>query len=228
MCSPQNLSRSCRLPCPDHPTRGAEGSLQGSLSASSGLDDHRLGTSRIVRRAARALFVSPCISLTLHPPSSPSSPSSPSFPPPISPSSNQPAQLPPLAVEARCVQGGGRLGRDSAQCPGSLGRRRHGGLVERRVRSSDRDPERYEACIIVDLLSMPADQLSFPRASGKLQLQLSSASESREFSGPIDCARSIVRTQGLGGLWKGLPATLAFRSCARPPPPLLDPPLCRM
>ncbi|CED82104.1 Mitochondrial carnitine-acylcarnitine carrier protein [Phaffia rhodozyma] len=64
---------------------------------------------------------------------------------------------------------------------------------------------------------------------GKLQLQLAAANthhSSRtnhasttspkppvvQFSGPIDCARQVVREQGFQGLWRGFGATLAFRS----------------
>jgi len=46
----------------------------------------------------------------------------------------------------------------------------------------------------------------------KLQLQSQKAISSREFKGPIDCAKQIIRVQGLGGLWSGFTGSLAFRS----------------
>ena len=46
----------------------------------------------------------------------------------------------------------------------------------------------------------------------KLQLQSQKAVSSREFKGPIDCAKQIIRVQGLGGLWSGFTGSLAFRS----------------
>jgi len=46
----------------------------------------------------------------------------------------------------------------------------------------------------------------------KLQLQSQRAVSSREFKGPIDCAKQIIRVQGLGGLWSGFTGSLALRS----------------
>jgi solute carrier family 25 carnitine/acylcarnitine transporter 20/29 len=46
----------------------------------------------------------------------------------------------------------------------------------------------------------------------KLQLQLQRSSADRQFKGPIDCARQVVRAQGLTGLWTGFSGSLAFRS----------------
>ena len=46
----------------------------------------------------------------------------------------------------------------------------------------------------------------------KLQLQSQKAISSREFKGPIDCAKQIIRVQGIGGLWSGFVGSLAFRS----------------
>jgi len=34
----------------------------------------------------------------------------------------------------------------------------------------------------------------------------------RQFKGPIDCIRQIIRVQGLGGLWSGFTGSLVFRS----------------
>ena len=34
----------------------------------------------------------------------------------------------------------------------------------------------------------------------------------RQFKGPIDCVRQIIRVQGLGGLWSGFSGSLVFRS----------------
>ncbi|KAF9455111.1 mitochondrial carrier [Macrolepiota fuliginosa MF-IS2] len=46
----------------------------------------------------------------------------------------------------------------------------------------------------------------------KLQLQSQKAVVDRQFKGPIDCARQIVRMQGFFGMWSGLTGSLAFRS----------------
>ena len=46
----------------------------------------------------------------------------------------------------------------------------------------------------------------------KLQLQSQKAVASREFKGPIDCAKQIIRVQGFAGLWSGFTGSLAFRS----------------
>jgi len=46
----------------------------------------------------------------------------------------------------------------------------------------------------------------------KLQLQLQRSPSDRQFSGPIDCARQVVRAQGIQGLWTGFTGSLAFRS----------------
>ncbi|KAF8807322.1 mitochondrial carrier [Phlegmacium glaucopus] len=46
----------------------------------------------------------------------------------------------------------------------------------------------------------------------KLQLQSQKAVSARQFKGPIDCAKQIVRVQGIWGLWSGFTGSLAFRS----------------
>ncbi|KAF9481026.1 mitochondrial carrier [Pholiota conissans] len=46
----------------------------------------------------------------------------------------------------------------------------------------------------------------------KLQLQEQKSVADRHFKGPIDCARQIIRVQGIGGLWSGFTGSLAFRS----------------
>ncbi|PPQ70492.1 hypothetical protein CVT26_013999 [Gymnopilus dilepis] len=46
----------------------------------------------------------------------------------------------------------------------------------------------------------------------KLQLQSQKAAKDRQFKGPIDCARQIIRVQGITGLWSGFTGSLAFRS----------------
>jgi hypothetical protein len=45
----------------------------------------------------------------------------------------------------------------------------------------------------------------------KLQLQSQKSASDRQFKGPVDCARQIIRTQGLTGMWSGLTGSLAFR-----------------
>lgn len=46
----------------------------------------------------------------------------------------------------------------------------------------------------------------------KLQMQMHNDPNLRQYSGPVDCARKIVRTQGVLGLWTALPASLVYRS----------------
>ncbi|KAK2461981.1 hypothetical protein APHAL10511_006444 [Amanita phalloides] len=46
----------------------------------------------------------------------------------------------------------------------------------------------------------------------KLQLQSQKSLANRQFKGPIDCARQIIRTQGVIGMWSGFTGSLAFRS----------------
>lgn len=48
--------------------------------------------------------------------------------------------------------------------------------------------------------------------SVKLQLQLQRSVSDREFRGPLHCARRIVQTQGVRGLWTGFGGSLLFRS----------------
>ncbi|KAK7461995.1 hypothetical protein VKT23_008426, partial [Stygiomarasmius scandens] len=46
----------------------------------------------------------------------------------------------------------------------------------------------------------------------KLQLQQQRSVADRQFRGPIDCIRQILRAQGPLGLWMGFTGSLAFRS----------------
>ncbi|KAF8739318.1 hypothetical protein AX14_010094 [Amanita brunnescens Koide BX004] len=46
----------------------------------------------------------------------------------------------------------------------------------------------------------------------KLQLQSQKSVTDRQFKGPIDCARQIIRAQGVLGMWSGFTGSLAFRS----------------
>jgi hypothetical protein len=46
----------------------------------------------------------------------------------------------------------------------------------------------------------------------KAKLQMQTHSHVKQFTGPIDCARQIVRARGVPGLWHAFPATLAFRT----------------
>ncbi|KAI0695138.1 mitochondrial carrier [Cytidiella melzeri] len=45
----------------------------------------------------------------------------------------------------------------------------------------------------------------------KLQMQLQRSVTDRVYKGPIDCARQIIRAQGILGLWTGFTGSLAFR-----------------
>ncbi|KAH9950431.1 mitochondrial carrier [Amylocystis lapponica] len=57
------------------------------------------------------------------------------------------------------------------------------------------------------LLATPMEVLKV-----KLQLQLQRSAGDRQFKGPIDCARQVVHSQGVSGLWTGFAGSLAFRS----------------
>ncbi|PIG87762.1 mannan polymerase complex subunit MNN9 [Aspergillus arachidicola] len=46
----------------------------------------------------------------------------------------------------------------------------------------------------------------------RLQIQYAADKSKRMYSGPIDCTSKILRTHGLGGLYRGLCATILFRS----------------
>ena len=46
----------------------------------------------------------------------------------------------------------------------------------------------------------------------RLQVQYSFDKSSRFYSGPLDCARKILSSHGISGLWHGFSATLIFRS----------------
>ncbi|KZT44551.1 mitochondrial carrier [Sistotremastrum suecicum HHB10207 ss-3] len=57
------------------------------------------------------------------------------------------------------------------------------------------------------LLSNPIEILKV-----KLQLQMERSVDQRQFKGPIDCAKQVIRVHGLRGLWQGLGGSLLFRS----------------
>lgn len=46
----------------------------------------------------------------------------------------------------------------------------------------------------------------------RLQVQYQATKSQRQYSGPIDCARTIFSNHGIRGLWHGLFATLIFRT----------------
>jgi solute carrier family 25 carnitine/acylcarnitine transporter 20/29 len=46
----------------------------------------------------------------------------------------------------------------------------------------------------------------------RLQIQYQVSKSERLYSGPIDCTRKLLRNHGISGLWKGLYATLLFRT----------------
>ncbi|KAJ7487523.1 mitochondrial carrier [Mycena galericulata] len=46
----------------------------------------------------------------------------------------------------------------------------------------------------------------------RLQLQMQKSVSDRQFKGPIDCARQLVRSQGVAGLWTGLSGGLLYRA----------------
>ncbi|KAF9123177.1 hypothetical protein BGX30_001581, partial [Mortierella sp. GBA39] len=61
------------------------------------------------------------------------------------------------------------------------------------------------AGITVSFVAAPVEQI-------KARLQVQYDAKTKLYSGPIDCARQLVRNNGVTGLWKGLVATLWFRS----------------
>ncbi|KAG8750791.1 hypothetical protein FRC14_000219 [Serendipita sp. 396] len=46
----------------------------------------------------------------------------------------------------------------------------------------------------------------------KLQVQYQARKSDRQFSGPIDCMKQVIRAQGIRGLWRGFAGSLAFRA----------------
>lgn len=66
------------------------------------------------------------------------------------------------------------------------------------------------AGMTVCLVATPTELLK-----SKLQMQRHAvgSTEHRRFTGPIDCARQIVRHSGPLGLWHGFGSTLLFRRC---------------
>jgi solute carrier family 25 carnitine/acylcarnitine transporter 20/29 len=49
-------------------------------------------------------------------------------------------------------------------------------------------------------------------SSVKLQLQMQRVAADREFKGPLDCIRQVVRARGPAALWTGFSGSLAFRA----------------
>ncbi|KAF9505802.1 hypothetical protein BS47DRAFT_1431677 [Hydnum rufescens UP504] len=46
----------------------------------------------------------------------------------------------------------------------------------------------------------------------KLQLQTQRSVADRQFKGPIDAARQVIKAHGIQGMWRGLPSSVALRS----------------
>ncbi|KAF0444019.1 mitochondrial carrier [Gigaspora margarita] len=61
------------------------------------------------------------------------------------------------------------------------------------------------AGITVSFVATPIEQI-------KARLQVQYDSTTKLYNGPIDCARKLVRNNGIRGLWFGLAGTMAFRS----------------
>ncbi|KAL1922754.1 uncharacterized protein VTP21DRAFT_9130 [Calcarisporiella thermophila] len=57
----------------------------------------------------------------------------------------------------------------------------------------------------VSFIAAPIEQV-------KARLQVQYDASTKQYNGPIDCARQLIRNNGIKGLWKGLSATLLFRS----------------
>jgi solute carrier family 25 carnitine/acylcarnitine transporter 20/29 len=52
----------------------------------------------------------------------------------------------------------------------------------------------------------------FEHIKARLQIQYASSKSARLYAGPIDCTTKILRHHGLWGLYRGLPATMLFRT----------------
>ncbi|GJJ76977.1 solute carrier family 25 (mitochondrial carnitine/acylcarnitine transporter), member 20/29 [Entomortierella parvispora] len=61
------------------------------------------------------------------------------------------------------------------------------------------------AGVTVSFIAAPIEHI-------KARLQIQYDAKTKLYAGPIDCARQLVRNNGVTGLWKGLSATLWFRS----------------
>ncbi|KAF8928744.1 hypothetical protein BGZ58_009398 [Dissophora ornata] len=59
--------------------------------------------------------------------------------------------------------------------------------------------------ITVSFIAAPVEHI-------KARLQVQYDGKTKLYSGPVDCARQLIRNNGVTGLWKGLVATLWFRS----------------
>jgi solute carrier family 25 (mitochondrial carnitine/acylcarnitine transporter), member 20/29 len=59
----------------------------------------------------------------------------------------------------------------------------------------------------VSVVACPIEQVK-----GRLQVQYAAAQAARFYRGPIDCARRIVQSHGVAGLYHGLSASMLFRS----------------
>ncbi|KNC96544.1 uncharacterized protein SPPG_08132 [Spizellomyces punctatus DAOM BR117] len=61
------------------------------------------------------------------------------------------------------------------------------------------------AGVVVSFVATPVEVLK-----GRLQVQYDSAT--KVYAGPIDCARQLIRNNGIAGIYKGLSACILFRS----------------
>ncbi|KAF9979174.1 hypothetical protein BGZ73_005342 [Actinomortierella ambigua] len=61
------------------------------------------------------------------------------------------------------------------------------------------------AGITVSFVAAPVEHI-------KARLQVQYDAKTKLYSGPIDCAKQLIRNNGVRGLWKGLVATMWFRS----------------
>ncbi|KAJ6093465.1 hypothetical protein N7486_008754 [Penicillium sp. IBT 16267x] len=59
----------------------------------------------------------------------------------------------------------------------------------------------------VSLVAAPVEHIK-----ARLQVQYAADKSKRMYSGPIDCIRKILRTHGISGVYRGLCATMLFRS----------------
>ncbi|PWY75114.1 alpha-1,6 mannosyltransferase subunit [Aspergillus heteromorphus CBS 117.55] len=64
------------------------------------------------------------------------------------------------------------------------------------------------AGMTVSFIAAPVEHIK-----ARLQIQYAADKSKRLYSGPIDCVRKIVGTHGIAGLYRGLCATMIFRSC---------------
>ncbi|EKM61131.1 uncharacterized protein PHACADRAFT_204284 [Phanerochaete carnosa HHB-10118-sp] len=65
----------------------------------------------------------------------------------------------------------------------------------------------FGAGLTSSVLATPMEHLKI-----KLQMQMQRSVADRQYKGPIDCARQVIRSQGVLGLWTGFTGSMTFRA----------------